>query len=278
MRRPARKSAGKKPAKAARGTAIARRNSSEPKAYNPTQKEDELCTEFRKRRENAAPEVRFKVTSDANRVEVRNAHPDLATGGLLLMHAIGTTNEEFAEGLIKQLGDVVGKGKAPNEDALNYVVAMVQGIAPRDETEAMLAAQMSVVHILMMVAARRLGNVETIDQQDSASNMFNKLARTFTSQIEALKKYRSTGEQNIRVQHVNVTEGGQAIVGNVQTGGGGELENDEQSHEPSHALAQRPALPCDVKADKETVQRTSRKRQEGVPVSRRARRGANRSS
>jgi hypothetical protein len=51
--------------------------------------------------------------------------------------------------------------------------------------------------------------------------MLNKLARTFSSQVEALKKYRSTGEQNIRLQHVNVSEGGQAIVGNVQTGGGG---------------------------------------------------------
>ena len=51
--------------------------------------------------------------------------------------------------------------------------------------------------------------------------MLNKLARTFSSQVEALKKYRSTGEQNIRVQHVNVSEGGQAIVGKVQTGGGG---------------------------------------------------------
>lgn len=154
MRKPVRTSAAKKLSKAARGTAITRRNSSERKAYEPTQKEHELCAAFRKRRDNAAPEVRFKVTSDANRVEIRNAHPDLATGGLLLMHAIGTTNGEFAEGLIKQLGDVVGKGKAPNEDALNYVIAMLQGIAPRDETEAMLAAQMAVVHIVMMVAAR----------------------------------------------------------------------------------------------------------------------------
>ena len=90
--------------------------------------------------------------------------------------------------------------------------------------------------------------------------MLNKLARTFTRQVEALKKYRSTGEQTIRVQHVNVSDGGQAIVGNVQTGGGGNLENAQQSLEPSHALTQSAALPCDVEANKETVPRTSRKR------------------
>ena len=278
MRKPARKTAAKKPTSPARGTAIARRNSSEPKAYEPTQKEHELCAAFRKRRDAAAPEVRFKVNSDGNVVEIRNAHPDYAMGGLLFMQAFGTTNGDFAEGLIKQLFDVVSKGKAPNEADLNLIVGMVQGIAPRDETEAMLAAQMVTVHNALITAARQLGNTQTIEQQDSASNMFNKLARTFIGQIEALKKYRSTGEQNIRVQHVNVSEGGQAIVGNVQTGGGGKLENTNQSHEPSHALTQRPALPCAVQADTETVPSPGREGKDGVPLSRRARRRTKRQS
>ena len=43
----------------------------------------------------------------------------------------------------------------------------------------------------------------------------------FRGQVEALKKYRSAGEQTIKVQHVTVNEGGQAIVGNVSQGGGG---------------------------------------------------------
>jgi len=35
------------------------------------------------------------------------------------------------------------------------------------------------------------------------------------------KKYRSTGEQSIKVQHVNVHDGGQAILSStLQTGGG----------------------------------------------------------
>jgi hypothetical protein len=66
-----------------------------------------------------------------------------------------------------------------------------------------------------MTFARRLANVETIEQQDSAERAFNKLARTFTTQLEALKRYRTGGEQKVTVQHVSVSEGGQAIVGNV---------------------------------------------------------------
>jgi hypothetical protein len=79
----------------------------------------------------------------------------------------------------------------------------------------MLAAQMVAVHAATMTFGRRLALVETIAQQDSAERAFNKLARTFTTQMEALKRYRTGGEQKVTVQHVSVSEGGQAIVGNV---------------------------------------------------------------
>ena len=68
-----------------------------------------------------------------------------------------------------------------------------------------------------MAFARRLAHVENIHQQDSAERAFNKLTRTFAAQVEALKRYRSGGEQKVIVQHVNVGEGGQAFVGNVST-------------------------------------------------------------
>ena len=45
-------------------------------------------------------------------------------------------------------------------------------------------------------------------QQESAEHAFNKLTRTFTDQVEALKNYRSNGEQKMTVQHVRVAEGG----------------------------------------------------------------------
>ncbi len=46
-------------------------------------------------------------------------------------------------------------------------------------------------------------------------NRANKLLRTFTAQMEALKKHRSTGEQHVTVEHVTVQNGGQAVVGTV---------------------------------------------------------------
>ena len=100
------------------------------------------------------------------------------------------------------------------------MLAVIKGIEPQDQVESMLAAQMAAIHMATMTFARRLAHVDNIAQQDSAERAFNKLARTFTTQIEALKRYRTGGQQTVRVEHVTVNEGGQAIVGNV-TGGRG---------------------------------------------------------
>jgi hypothetical protein len=78
-----------------------------------------------------------------------------------------------------------------------------------------------------MTFARRLAHVENLPQQDSAEKAFNKLARTFTTQMEALKRYRTGGQQKVTVEHVTVQAGGQAIVGNVSHPGGGRRGNEE---------------------------------------------------
>lgn len=128
------------------------------------------------------------------------------------------TDLHFLNSLLGQLTNVGSPGPEADEHGTNFVLSIVKGIGPRDQTEAMLAAQMAAVHIATMTFARRLGHVENIPQQDSAERAFNKLARTFTTQMEALKRYRTSGEQKVTVQHVTVSEGGQAIVGNVTQG------------------------------------------------------------
>ena len=62
---------------------------------------------------------------------------------------------------------------------------------------------------------QRLANADNIPRLDSTERALNKLARTFAAQVEALKRYRTGGEQTVTVQHVSVSDGGQAIVGNV---------------------------------------------------------------
>lgn len=137
-----------------------------------------------------------------------------------LQRSFGSSNIDFASGLLNQLINVASQGPKLDDKATAFATAVVTGIEPRDQTEAMLAAQMAAVHNATMTFARRLAHVDNIQQQDSASRAFNQLARTFTAQVEALKRYRTGGQQHVTVKHVTVNEGGQAIVGNVSHGGG----------------------------------------------------------
>jgi len=52
---------------------------------------------------------------------------------------------------------------------------------------------------------------------NSYGNLANKLLRTYTAQVEALSRYRGKGQQTVRVEHVTVQAGGQAIVGAVNS-------------------------------------------------------------
>lgn len=96
------------------------------------------------------------------------------------------------------------------------------GINPQDALESVLATQMAAVHHASLEMLKRVMLAEqTTEGVNDGINRVTKLMRTYTTQMEALQKYRSKGQQTIQVQHVQVNEGGQAIVGNVKTGGGG---------------------------------------------------------
>ncbi len=193
--------------------------------YEPTPREHEGIEAYRARRKEQRPAPRMKVTEKKDGAEILPDHPDLAVGHTLLMEAIGTVELDFLDGLLKQLTNVGTQGQKVDERGLNFMLAVVKGVDPKDQVEAMLAAQMAAVHNATMTFARRLNHVDNIPQQDSAERAFNKLARTFASQVEALKRYRTGGEQKVTVEHVTVNEGGQAIVGNVSHGGRGARKN-----------------------------------------------------
>ena len=81
--------------------------------------------------------------------------------------------------------------------AASVAIAAVQSVGPRDGVEAMLAVQMTAsTH----AAAMRMLHRAALDQPsfeiyDSLVNRATKLLRTYTMQLEALKRYRSAGEQ-----------------------------------------------------------------------------------
>jgi hypothetical protein len=189
-----------------------RRRKTGKAAYQPIEEKNAALSNHRARTTAAPKTLAFKVTTDG---KLHTDHPNAPDGMGLLMNALGTADQNFATGLVHQLVKAGSQGNEPGEHKVNFMLSVINGIEPRDHLEAMLAAQMAAIHMATMTLTQQLACVANIPQQDSAERALNKLARTYASQMEALKRYRTGGEQKVTVQHVTVSEGGQAIVGNV---------------------------------------------------------------
>ena len=71
----------------------------------------------------------------------------------------------------------------------------------------------------------------SFDMRHGNLNSANKLSRTYAALVESLNRHRGKGQQKVTVEHVHVHEGGQAIVGSVESPGGGFApKSKEQPH------------------------------------------------
>jgi hypothetical protein len=159
----------------------------------------------------AATAPRIRLSSHGFSID----HADPELGEQLMASALGVTDREAMDGILRQLVRASVSGGRPDEVNLSFMISMVRSIRPRDSVEAMLVAQMVSVHVMAMRCAHHLANADDLAQHDSAARALGRLARTFPAQIEALNRYRSHGEPAITVQNVSVADGGKAIVGNV---------------------------------------------------------------
>ncbi|WP_417435324.1 hypothetical protein [Hoeflea sp.] len=138
-----------------------------------------------------------------------------------LRRAFGSSYPGFAHALLDQVASFGPASSHGHNDPIDFPTAVIMGLEPRDQFESMLAAQMSAVHLASMKVAAKISRAMSLREIDAAEKALNRLARTYTQQMDALKRYRSAGQQVV-VKHVTVNDGGQAIVGDVRTGGGGQ--------------------------------------------------------
>lgn len=173
----------------------------------------------RSRSNSRGTDMKLAVEGSNLAVSFTHTHPEAAA--LLLMADLATMDPAFFHGLTGQIARIGTHGAKVDEANSNFLLAVVRAVQPRDELEAMLATQMGAVHAATMAMASRLNRADTLPQQDAVERAMNKLARTFAVQLEALKRYRTGGQQRVVVEHVTVNAGGQAIVGPVTHGGEG---------------------------------------------------------
>src|ERR1700730_3732470 len=119
-------------------------------------------------------------------------------------------------------------------------VAALVGISPKDELEGMMAAQLLAAHSAAMECYRRaMIGEQTFEGRRENLSQANKLSRTYAVLLDTLNHHRGKGQQKVTVEHVHVHSGGQAVVGMVETPGGG---FQPKSKEQPHAIAFAPGI------------------------------------
>lgn len=140
-----------------------------------------------------------------------------------LASSFGAVDELAIGLLLSQAAYAVEGGDAVQQ--CNSAAAILTGIAPRNEIEGLLAVQMLAAHNLSMAMTRRALKTDRVDWMQRYGTLSAKLMNVFTRQLEALARLRGqTRQQTVRVEHVTVEAGGQAVVGAVTTGGSGDAD------------------------------------------------------
>jgi hypothetical protein len=134
-----------------------------------------------------------------------------------LKSALGTNSSAFVNACLFQLQAAARlPGSGISEIAVNAALAMVEAAQPRDEIEAALAVQMACTHTAAMAVLARLGGGSGSERRVAAlGSAAARLLRAYSCQVEALRRLRGGGQQHVRVEHVHVHEGGQAVVGSI---------------------------------------------------------------
>jgi hypothetical protein len=100
--------------------------------------------------------------------------------------------------------------------AINAALAMIEAASPRDELEGALAVQMACCHAAAMQVLAKMDSGFGTDRRIAAfGSTAARLMKTYTMQMEVLRRQRTGGHQFVRVEHVHVNNGGQCLVSSI---------------------------------------------------------------
>lgn len=144
---------------------------------------------------------------------------------------------------VNELANLLWRHEGISEDELNTRITRAiehfNSLRPSDGAEGMLAQQMVGTHLAAIDCLRRAAIPnQTFQSRDMNLKHAHKLMALYARQLETLNKHRGKGQQKVTVEHVNVEKGGQAIVGNVETGGRREADTKppELEHKPDDTM------------------------------------------
>lgn len=153
--------------------------------------------------------------------ELANAYPpegDQRRWWERLKAALGTTSSDFVNATLIQIQNA---SRLPSggisETSVNAVLALVEAAEPKNEMEAALAVQMACTHAVAMAVLSRVGGGHGGDRHVALMAAAGaRLLRAFATQVEAMRRLRNGSSQYMRIEHVHLESGAQAVIGNME--------------------------------------------------------------
>jgi hypothetical protein len=160
----------------------------------------------------------------------------------------GSQNDDFNDTLVNQTTDAVWEGHSAHNPKKRRqgIMGALLGMAPQDEIEGMLDAQLLVTHNAIMECHRRaMLEDQPFEIMQAQLNLAGNLSRAFSALVETLDRHRGKGRrQQIRVEHVHVHQGAQAaFVGTMNGRGALAHKVTEEEPDAQKAIAYQPDTP-----------------------------------
>jgi hypothetical protein len=168
------------------------------------------------------PPVRVKLRRvNANLAKAYPSDGDSKVWWKRLKRVLGTRSSAFVDASLCQLQ---AAARLPcsgiSEIAVNAALAMIEAAAPKDEIEGALAVQMACTHTAAMAVLARLGGGHGTERRVAVlGSAAARLLKAYSIQVGVLRRLRHGGHQYVRVEHVHINDGGQAVIGNVKPAG-----------------------------------------------------------
>jgi hypothetical protein len=166
-----------------------------------------------------SPPVRAKVFgADGKIVKVHPPDGEHKGWWLRLNKALGTTSSDFVNASLFQIQSAC---RSPwggiSQLAMNAALAMIEAAAPKDEIEAALAVQMACAHTAAMAVLAKMDAAFGTEQRVAAfGSTAARLMRVYATHVEVLRRLRHGSQQVVPVEHVQINDGGQAVIGNLK--------------------------------------------------------------
>jgi len=143
------------------------------------------------------------------------------------MDAAGTRDRDLAVAMITQLTRAQGKVSEKTELFINAAFAMLADFKCQNAQEAMMATHIIALYCQSSNLLIRAAAIAHPELQKNYFDMALKLSRAFGSMMETFQKHRRNGTYKMKIEHLHVHAGGQAIVGTVNQAQGSKRQHEK---------------------------------------------------